>query len=434
MSAQQPTILDVVDNAIGGTDPAIANRLSARQIGELADRVSEFIEAWSPPEEDPTNFLGYSGGWVASSVVALPEQVDYFNATVLYYPRVLVHDPVANWFSRDPDSIEELPPITAVNGISMQGSEVAFVDTYYRANRNLEEDRHKLGFALSLLHSLAPLIREGMVIPAPSWRIARLRQQQIRTSIRYDIGDERMLEAIEQQVDGPPTVRDNLRGFGAELDVPWVRGDIVRAKVQDPSYYLNKTLAVADYCSAVYVPTTGTDIAILRTKAIQASQKVRSNGRASLPVPQILVDANLPFLAGMSVADLVEVRRQNENFAEFRTLLANSVRQASTYAKVTDGDAVDAFRDELEPTIRRVERSVSTSSRLSSANTQGVIALLAMSAATVGGLAAGVPVTETVYPALGGGAATWAWTSLRRSQLVGADAVIAGLIKRAKKR
>lgn len=95
IGARQITSLDVLENFLGAkpTKSAIS-RLSDRQIGDLELLVLKSCEAsaWEP---SPPGAI-YPGGWLANDV-ANPAGNEYLNLALLYYPKVLIHDPLRDF-------------------------------------------------------------------------------------------------------------------------------------------------------------------------------------------------------------------------------------------------------------------------------------------------------------------------------------------------
>ncbi len=99
------TVLDVLDRFFGAVpDEAAVRSLNQQEIDELGDLVvqSAAVTAAAAAPEGTV----YPGGWSAGN---WHEQLFRGDLTLalLYYPRLLVHDPLADFFFRDFDA---LPP------------------------------------------------------------------------------------------------------------------------------------------------------------------------------------------------------------------------------------------------------------------------------------------------------------------------------------
>ena len=230
-----PTVLDVIENALGDLNPDAAHRLGPEEISDLADRLNEFYEAWSMPQVEDG---GYSGGWIAGNP-SNPEIRQYFFATLLYYPAVLMHDPLADFFDRRAQHLTDLPRLRARQGLTAQQCEASLVRgaSYWTAPDRLDRNRRKLHTGLMTLEELAPLIRAGVVVPVPQWRVVLPRQEPVLTGVRHDARDA----ALAQLVQGvqPLPRSDQIRGLS--IGLPWrTSAETRRAMVQDHSYLLSQ--------------------------------------------------------------------------------------------------------------------------------------------------------------------------------------------------
>lgn len=105
------TPLDVLDDYFGGLPGAsVAQSLTLSQVDDLGDRVNTTATQMSKmkPSPDPIGDLVYPGGWLANGW-----QHGIFrnelNCALLYEPRLLVHDPLAEYFFSD---FNLLPQVT----------------------------------------------------------------------------------------------------------------------------------------------------------------------------------------------------------------------------------------------------------------------------------------------------------------------------------
>lgn len=72
-------------------------QLDETKIGLLAQSVAEFYESRiSPPAVDGHM---YSGGWIAGNSES-QEARQYLLNSLQYYPKIVVHDPLADWYSQ----------------------------------------------------------------------------------------------------------------------------------------------------------------------------------------------------------------------------------------------------------------------------------------------------------------------------------------------
>jgi hypothetical protein len=187
------SILDILESSLGELKPDRIDALDAAGIEALAEAVNQFYAGWVLPDLNDELSM-YAGGWVAGNLEAV-EARQYLYTTLLYYPKIIIHDPIAEWFFPDRSSLQSPPLITDTRGNGVQISEPALLsgDGYYALKADPERTKHKLKQSLSMLTELALLIREGVVISVPQWKIIKDRQDAILTATRHDVGDSDFL-------------------------------------------------------------------------------------------------------------------------------------------------------------------------------------------------------------------------------------------------
>src|SRR4051794_25731837 len=101
------TVLDVLDELFGGVpDDETVAALTLELVDALGQRVNAAADrlAQVTVARDPIGDVIYPGGWLSSGwaeTLFRPE----LNQTLLYQPRLLLHDPLAEYFFSDFDSI-----------------------------------------------------------------------------------------------------------------------------------------------------------------------------------------------------------------------------------------------------------------------------------------------------------------------------------------
>ncbi len=421
------TVLDVLEGFFGGIpDEAAVRALDQHQIEELGDLAVQSAAAQATAQV-PKGAV-YPGGWLAGN---WHEQLCRGELTLalLYYPALLVHDPLADFFFRDYGS---LPPtrelrerrnrMTISGGPAMWGQAVSYEGM--RSNPDAVLDY--LVKAITFLVDAAPLLRSSTLITRSQWPTILDRSQALMTSVRNDVRSREMQSAVAgaAAAGDPVPTWDNIRGLNVlpvgglhASDEPW--------QWQHEFFYLAKTLAVADAVGATYAPPTNGDLAVLRVKAAQAQRAVVGDRQprellaevARVLVPDLQLDARTA----------VAMRTSEEAFDDWH-------RGLRSLARATDNTTAEELRgrveDELLPKLHRVERAVDRSAIARQALRDQAATVLITGAVAVG--AAGVAGTN---PLIGGAAAAasgaiqWVWKAYRPPSLGGEDAVLASLIR-----
>lgn len=211
-----PTILDVLEAALDGDLSAErAQRLSMAEVQNLREVVLQFYEAWAPQPAKEGLLRVHLGGWVASATDQGIAR-DLLHASLLYVHEVVVHDPVAAYFEPRRRYLRAFRQVrgqtidataSSVHGERTGGYE-SFAD-------NLESHRSSLAVAIPRVAALAPLIRAGIVLPIPHFKLALQRQERIWTAVRYLLQDDDYVALLDQPIDRPALTQDE--GPGVQL-------------------------------------------------------------------------------------------------------------------------------------------------------------------------------------------------------------------------
>jgi hypothetical protein len=434
------TIVDLLENALGELSTERAGSLSPDELEGLAEVVNAFYDAWDVPVLESDDLRVYSGGWIAGN----PQSEDarqYLYTTLLYAPSVVIHDPIAEWFDPDRERLESPPPIrAATGGIEVQGAETQLrrADGYFVFRGEPERSRVYLTQAVRIIAELAPLIRCGIVIPIPQWRLVQRRQGSMLSAVRHDVRDEVLAALIATAVDDPPPRTDQIRGLDVTPSGGVLPSDVIRAVVQNPSYFLAKTLALADATSSRYLPPAAIDAALLDHRLGKLGEELRRKS-IDLQVVAGLAAAELPFLGSLDASTIVSIRQSGDvAFADWRAELRNTARTIE--ASPSDGDVFvtesrEVIADALIPRAREVERAVSRSRVMKDAAKDQVANLSVGAAAATGGAAiAGAPLVPAALAGLGISAVgRWAYASLFGPKPQGSRAILASLVKNRKR-
>ncbi len=131
------------------------------------------------------------------------------------------------------------------------------------------ETRAFLAAELPVLAELAPLVRSGVVVAIPEVTIIHRLVEQLASAARSDVRDQPLRELVDRlNNEGTPPARSN-HVRGGELTPPGgvAPGHEARAAVQNPAFYLEKTLAIAESARARYIPPLGGRRSVARVPA-----------------------------------------------------------------------------------------------------------------------------------------------------------------------
>lgn len=443
------TIVDILDEVLDGELTAsAAAKLSPVEIEQLAELVNQLYASWSPPDDPANDDLSiYSGGWIARGFLGHGHQ--YLLTSLLYAPSVVIHDPVAEWFDRDRRNLSGLPGIpsaqrnTGGGPAMIVGADEATLlkgNGYYVGDDRVERSRQYLGEVIPALGELAPLIRAGVVRPIPEVKLLHSLTNELHSAVRADVRDNGLRVKISELVTaGTPPARSNLiRGLEIEPTGGVAPGHEARAIVQNPAFYFEKTLALADASRARYIAPAAADAAMLEYRLAQLGVRLaaKTNSNMELRLMPALVGSELPFFADLDARLLLRIREDESAFEAWRAELRTVVRTIE--AMPSDGpefeqEARDVLSDELLPRAEAVRRAVSTSVAMRAA-AKDTIADFAISVAAIGYAALGFgPAGAAVGAAVAavGLPLRWAYRVVFRESPSGANGVLAQLVQRS---
>jgi hypothetical protein len=429
------TILDVLENALDGELTAErAASLAPRELGALSEVLEEYYAAWEPPTPAAGELRAYPGGWVAANYTA-PEAKSLLATTLLYFHTILIHDPVGEWFDRRRAILKSPPPVRYRNRAKVQGAQAHLMrfDGYHYTRDEPERTREQLRWMLPMLSDFAPLIRAGIAIPFNQLGILVDRQTGLLTAVRHDVTDDELMRRIREPIDLPPVTADFSRGLhldlrGAGGPVP---GDESKSVVQNPSYYLNKTLAIADAASARYIPPSATDFALYARRLQRTSQELSRRANLDLSVAAGLSRTELPLLEELDLRTLVELRRTEEAFEAWRTQLRTAVRQIESGPETEQfkEEAKEVLEDCLSAVAADVRRAQSRSHLLRASKREMTINLTTGVAVAGGAALLGAGAPAAVAAAGISAIARWTVGALFPPKPSGARAVITALMR-----
>ena len=445
-----PTIIDLLDDVVGeGCSPVRIGQLTQAELDRLADGVAALYANAPEPEDPPgddTSLRFYSGGWVARNIYG-PLSSDLMTSLV-YSPSVIIHDPVAEWFNRDRSQLRGLPGLPSAQHKSegkpamiVAGDEsTSFRGTGYYVSANpVDESRAFLSEVLPPLYELAPLIQAGVMVPIDEIGLIRRMEADIHTAVSKDIRDGELFSLIADLNDAgtPPTRANNIRGAEVTPTGGFAPGNELRAVIQNPAFYFEKSLAIADATNARYVTSWAADAQLLEWRLMRLGQRLSSktNGNTELRMTPALVHAELPFLNDLNPGLLLNIRANEPAFEDWRTDLRNAVRfidSLPSEGQEFETEARHVLRDHMLPRAEEVRRAVSASTAMREAAADGVADMSISAASIVGaglifgpaGIAVGTVGVALALPL------KWAYKVLFRPSPTGANAVLAQLVKR----
>jgi len=332
--------LDVLDGFFGGTPTLEAvGAMSLGQIDELGELVMQSADALArdpAPDVADIGQLVYPGGWLARGWGEDLFRVE-LNCSLLYEPRLLLHDPLAEYFFA---AFNTLPRMRAVKGAivsSMYGGADIWANHGRRVHRGdcLELIRADLVRIVRFMLEVEPLLRSGVIVMRSQWPTIRRRQRQLMASTNADVNSPAMLDAVRSatMAGGLLPRWDNLRG--GQVSPPDGFLDPNDPDLCQPEFfYLAKTLAVADAAGAVYAPSTPDEQRLLIAKSAAAAASAR-RGAPSPPVLREVLSYLVPDLT-LDPSTAVRVRTSEASFEAWRRALRDVQREA---AALSDEDA-----------------------------------------------------------------------------------------------
>lgn len=412
MRFDRATPLVVLRNYFGETPSREAvNALSLDEMEELGELL--VMSANASVHEDVGNQIYYAGGWFGSGWHEPALKQELLHA-LLYYPRVLVHDPLADFFSNEWARLPEFqeyrstdrPPLR-IQPLLGDASPI-FEDI--RDQRG--EAARRLSTLIANMVALAPLIDAGILILRSQWPTLVKNLNPIQSSVRQNLRTLAMVDSAEEAsvLYPPTTLWDNQRGMHVVPQNGVYPADRHLLYQQD-FFYLAKTLAIADQTSARYVPQTEADYLLLAAYAERLPKKMgireRPPGRvleevSRLVVPSMILDAK----------KMVSLRQDEESFEDWRLSLRTLARAG---VEDNDNELAQRVEESLKPRIHAINRN------LSRRRTVGDIVPSGIDVAVSAGLGGGV-----VAPAFSG-ALKWLYNTVRKPS-PGHDTVLARLI------
>jgi hypothetical protein len=334
------TILDVIDNHFykeaDSSSSLDIRRIPGRALYEFGEEVRRFAQTYVQPTSTSSERPIYIGGWPSASYWAA--HGDMLLSSLLYADRILVKDPLSDWFSDDQYYVQH--KMSTRTGYLEGGDKPAVAQT-----------RWFLSHVIPALRFLRPLIDAGLVVLVPSEGFLRRNraaianlQGQLATSLLHDV-------AAYSQNFSPAevAVEDNRRGMfvfaGGE------REKQVREALEDGLLYFSREYAFSQAHAATYV-------APFRHEMHICQQGLEKTLLPSTKVAHAILQSRLPLFSNLTPKVLAEIHA-DESFGSFRQEL-DSV-YAGTPVEAPDDEVkayiADRERVLLEPSIEAARRS-----------------------------------------------------------------------------
>jgi len=392
-----PTILDVIQNFWGAEASKRIEKATKAKLKEFGKEVNRFYEAYSPRGPKTTDFRTYYGGLVAVNFsLSGGKQQTFFN-NLLYAHSTIVPDPIARWYFDRYEDLAKTPPAEYLNGAAAanQSEWIGWMLSSYRAFQwDVESCREVLGFFVSGLLTLKPLVDAGIVVLMSQPHTLLPGSRAMVDSAVDDAGDPNFLAICEAKLDEPLPLWDNVRGGimtpgsnNSEDIAPIAKW----AAAKEAAYHIRKNLLIAHSCGGVYVPENRTDFALLSGILNRTSHALGCEN-LHMSTAQGLRELKVPSIEGLPLAELVAIRKDGAGFEEFRLWLA---RRLMSPQERTDVAVISLTSDEIEVEIARLRQQFSTSNVIRERLKQDGVtiavqtAIAAFSTAQLGGLALG---------------------------------------------
>lgn len=386
-AGRRVTSLDVLDKLYGGIPEGdLVNAFTLEQIELLQKAVVAASDSLSrmKPAPLPIGEIVYPGGWLGDNWRhgVFRKQL---NCALLYEPRLLVHDPLSEYFFSDFSLLPEYKSLAVNGSVGVSGPRL-WANHGRRVNQgdDVSAVRQDLKAIFAVLKKYEPLIREGIMVMRSQFPVLHRERHALEASVRADLGSATMLEVARAPVSLPLPRWDNLRGCHV---VP-AGGLLPKSETTQWSsefYYLAKTLMFCDSAGALYAPPSLPELKLLEVKCAEYIRGRRSFAPSEAALSAVF-KAIIPDMH-LDPATAVKIRRSEESFNEWRRELRNVQRES---VHVSEGDLPQLVEDLLGPKIEEVRKAVSGSAVLRRCAPKNLtVALISGMGALPGGVMSG---------------------------------------------
>lgn len=422
-SPQTGTVLDALENSLGAkpTERELS-MLSITELDQLADELSEF---WRAQADEPIPGGASLIGGFRSAYGSEPSFREDLSDSLLYYPRLLLLDPLANYFD-DRSALPDTRGIRyrrrdGVDNVLQAGAQIwSRAGSYESLRDDAAAAAGRFAGVVHNLYSLEGPIRDGVTVLRSQWPILDRRRAQLKTAVRHDVASKDLRDFIWSI---PPdeiglTAWDNLQGLSVSLDGPVQPAD-EKWRAEPFFYYFDKMLAVADAFDAQYVPSSETDLAFLRMKVTVGMHRLHPDAMLREVSRVVVPSIEVP------IREAAAIRKSSGDFEDWRSVLRSIQREASADSPAELRERVE---DELRPRVNQVRRDLERSSLKDLVRTDGadVVIDAALGFAVLGAT------HEPLWGAAAGassGVLQWIRRAYTRTKPSGADAVLTTLVR-----
>lgn len=425
--AAMRTVLDALEDILGGIPTR--HSLLLLTINEL-DAIEEHLAVfWAKQADEPVaDGASFIGGWKSAHSTE-PGLREDLSDSLLYYPTLMILDPIADFFAR-PEALPESHPIRYRRrdgryNVLRAGARIwSFPNTY--AALRVEHPVLAIGRFAAIVDNLYALeapIRAGVTVLRSQWPILERRRLQLEAAVRHDVSSadlQNFIASTPPEAIGP-TVWDNLQGLQISLDGPVHDAD--KRWVAEPVFfYIDKMLALADAYGAQYVAATKPDLALLRHKVSASLQRTHPGAMLREVADIVVPSLDIP------IRQAAAIRADSSDFDDWRSALRILQRDGSADTPEMLRERVE---DTLRPRVNQVRRDLQRSSLAEVVRADGVDIVIDATC----GLAAAALTHDplvSVGASVAAGITQWIRKAYLRPRPSGADAVLATLLRDAR--
>jgi len=418
--------LDVIRNFFGVAEPDECRR--AVQDSSV-ERLEDFIEQERASLSGRVARDGveaersyYPGGWAAELWHWQDLAQESLNL-LLYYPRLIVHDPLAefcfeHWSKFSMNKPVRLRTAVGVDGgsiVPMAGPGPHSVGSWAELRSDPAVAKSRLAQIVENVVRLAPLIDAGILRLIDQYSILIRYRNQLATSVRHELRSELVISQIEKLVaEGEaPLSWDNVRGLDVTPNwaVP-VAAD--KPLLQQPRlYYAAKCQVIAYEVGGTYSPDARSDLKLLEARV--------GNSVSRDPSSEFIDRVGSEALPNFKMtADLAVKMRLNES--DFEDWRATLTRLDLLTDSMSSTETRDFLKSEITPAVSRIKNLNTRRRAFGKSVDQFALPLVAELAVWKfgGPFGVGGPVA---------GALLWARSGLTKERATGSDAVLATILR-----
>ena len=211
------SVLDVLDNALGeDARSAALEKLTLAQLDNIAELLGEFWNAQPDVdgETDREDRASFVGGWMGPFWSEQMLRQDLSGA-LLYYPKILVLDPLADFFSHGeglptPWTVGYVRPDRQINTVSNGPAIWCQQGTFDSMRSEPIAAAGRFAHIVRNLYSLEKPIRTGVIVVRSQWSTLKANAPQLATAVRHHVQSGALQEFLETADMSELQVWDNL--------------------------------------------------------------------------------------------------------------------------------------------------------------------------------------------------------------------------------